>query len=134
VLIGTLFGFWPAIFLAYRSYHPNLLIVVCILVASAINSVVSATFCTATKVIVANTMPRLTMPRQLLFVLFSPRDCSRLNYATEMQKLRIFRKYFVSMQRRCRRCASSNNILSLTLLSGGWVEVEHKLFTEKTTL
>ena len=28
MLIETLFGFWPAIFRADRSYHPNLLIVV----------------------------------------------------------------------------------------------------------
>ena len=30
MLIGTPFGFSPAILLAYRSYRPNLLIVVCI--------------------------------------------------------------------------------------------------------
>jgi hypothetical protein len=36
-----------------------------------------------------------------------------LIYPTEMQKLRIARKYFVSMQRRCRNCASPGNILSL---------------------
>jgi hypothetical protein len=133
VLIGTLFGFWPAIFLAYRSYHPNLLIVVCILVASAINSVVSATFCTATKVIVANTMPRLTMPRQLLFVLFSPRDCSRLNYATEMQKLRNLQNILSLCNGDAEDVHLQTIFLSILSPSGGWVEVEHKLFTEKNT-
>ena len=42
MLTGTLFGFWPAIFLAYKSYHPNLLIVVCIWYYSFVRSLFSS--------------------------------------------------------------------------------------------
>ena len=65
MLIETLFGFWPAIFRADRSYHPNLLIVVYISSWSFVS------------------------------VFFSPRYVLKCIYATEMQKMRIFTKYFV---------------------------------------
>ena len=87
MLIGTPFGFWPAILLAYRSCRPNLWIVVCIW------SVISS---------------------------FSfPRDCSPRYLCNEDAENAHRQKYFVSMQRRCRRCASSR-LFCLSLFPIGW--------------
>jgi hypothetical protein len=79
VLIKTPFGFWPAIFLAYRSYHPNLLIVVCISYYSFVRSL---------------------SPREChrWYLCDGDAEAAHLQeifcpYAPEMQKMRIFKKY-----------------------------------------
>ena len=83
MLIATLFGFWPAIFLAYKSYHPNLWIVVCMSYWPFARSLF---FRECSRLYLCNEDAETAH--------LSKKYCGSM---TEMQKMRIFEDTFLSV-------------------------------------
>ena len=83
MLIATLFGFWPAIFLAYKSYHPNLWIVVCM---SYWPFARSLSFRECSQLYLCNEDAETAHLSKILWL-----------YAAEMQKMRIFEDTILSV-------------------------------------